>query len=53
MVDIILGLFLLIILSAAIVYILKEKKKGTKCIGCPMSKTCSSAKKGGCRCNEK
>ena len=37
----------LIILIAAI-YIIKAKKSGAKCIGCPHAKTCQSAKaKGG------
>ena len=29
------------ILGAAIWYIRKEKKKGTKCVGCPHSGSCS------------
>ena len=33
----------LIILIAAI-YIIKAKKSGAKCIGCPHAKTCQSAK---------
>ena len=33
----------LIILIAAI-YIIKAKKSGVKCIGCPHAKTCQSAK---------
>ena len=37
----------LIIVIAAI-YIIKAKKSGAKCIGCPHAKTCQSAKaKGG------
>ncbi len=31
------------ILGLAISYIVREKKSGAKCIGCPQSKTC-----GGC-----
>ena len=31
----------LIIVGLAAWYIIKEKKKGTKCIGCPYSKQCS------------
>ena len=34
-----------IILGAAIGYIIKEKKRGTVCIGCPSAGTCSR----GCR----
>ena len=37
-----------LIISLAAVYIVKEKRKGTKCIGCPY------AKNGGCSsCNSK
>lgn len=39
-----------IILVAAISYIIKEKKKGTKCIGCPSAGTCAS-KATGCQGN--
>ena len=46
MLDIILVLVLLGIVGAAIFYIVKEKKKGTKCIGCPMAGECK--KKGNC-----
>ncbi|MBP3653903.1 MAG: FeoB-associated Cys-rich membrane protein [Oscillospiraceae bacterium] len=35
-----------VILGAAIGYIVKEKKKGTVCIGCPSAGTCS----GACSC---
>ncbi len=38
---------LVIVVGAAIFYIVKEKKKGKKCIGCPYSGT------GACHCTEK
>lgn len=38
---IIIGL-LLIILSLAVFYIVRAKKRGQKCIGCPYAKNCSS-----------
>ena len=41
---------LVLIIGGAAAYIIKEKKSGTKCIGCPYSKECSSHKNGG-RCN--
>ncbi len=41
MTDIIVGLVIVGILSLVIGYIVKEKKRGTKCIGCPHSKSCS------------
>lgn len=42
MTDIIVAGILIVILGIAIAYILKEKKKGVKCIGCPFAETCSS-----------
>ncbi len=33
-------ILLVLILGAAISYIYREKKKGTRCIGCPSSGTC-------------
>ena len=33
---------LLVIVGAAVLYIWKEKKKGTRCIGCPADGHCSS-----------
>ena len=38
---VIIGVVVLIV-GGAITYIVKEKKSGAKCIGCPYSKTCSS-----------
>ncbi len=32
---------LVLVVGAAVRYIYKEKKRGTKCIGCPHSKSCS------------
>ena len=42
MVDIIVSAVIAAIVGAACVYIYKEKKKGTKCIGCPMAGNCHS-----------
>lgn len=39
-----------IIVAAAVTFIVRQKKKGVKCIGCPHSCKCSS---GGCGCNHK
>ncbi|MBO7179680.1 MAG: FeoB-associated Cys-rich membrane protein [Clostridia bacterium] len=33
---------LVLILGAALGYVIKAKKSGEKCIGCPHAKTCSS-----------
>ena len=37
---IVIGLIILII-GGALFYIIRAKKNGQKCIGCPQSKTCS------------
>ncbi len=37
-----------VVLIAIIFYIVKQKKKGVKCIGCPHGSKCSSC---GCNCN--
>lgn len=42
---------LLLLVGGAIWYIVKEKKKGTKCIGCPYAKSCSTGKSG-CGCGD-
>jgi hypothetical protein len=42
---------ILIIIGGAIFYIIKSKKKGNKCIGCPYSKQCSKNKKNNCCSN--
>ena len=46
MIDLIIIAVVLIILGAAITYIVKEKKRGVKCIGCPNGSVC--ANKGKC-----
>lgn len=51
MADIIIALVLLSIVGAAVFYIVKEKKKGTKCIGCPMAGECKH--KGNCHADAK
>jgi len=42
---------LLIIVGAAVSYIVKEKKRGTVCIGCPHAGTCAKKMQGGCNCH--
>ncbi len=39
--NVIIILVILAIVALAAIYIIKEKKKGTKCIGCPYAKSCS------------
>ena len=47
--DIALIVILIAIFGGAAGYIIKAKKSGQKCIGCPHSKNCS----GGCQSNKK
>lgn len=48
MADIVILAVLLIIMGAAIAHIVKQKKKGVRCIGCPSAGTCH---KQNCGCN--
>lgn len=41
MADLIVLTVVLIILGLAIGYLVKEKKQGSKCIGCPYAKSCT------------
>ena len=41
---------IILILGLVITYIIRAKKSGVKCIGCPMSKNCSSNKAGKDKC---
>ena len=47
MIDIIVGGVLAVLVGAAIAYIIREKKKGVACIGCPAAGTCSAKKHPG------
>lgn len=42
-----------VIVGLAAAYVIRAKKRGQKCIGCPDSSCCSSGGKceGGCNCN--
>ncbi len=42
--NIVATLIILGIVGYAVRYIYKEKKKGTRCIGCPMAGNCAKAK---------
>ena len=53
---------IVLIVGGAIFYIVRSKKKGAKCIGCPYAKSCGSKcschsadtkKEGNCSCSEK
>ena len=45
-------LVLILIVGAAAAYVIKAKKRGQKCIGCPYAKECTS-QMCGCGCGEK
>lgn len=53
MLDILLIILLAVILGLAAFYVIRAKKKGGKCIGCPSGGNCPHAKNGGCsgQCN--
>ena len=51
MIDLIITAVLIIILSASVTYIIKQKKKG-KCIGCPMANECNHTKSEFCKKGE-
>ena len=44
MIDIIAGAIVFTCVSSASLYIYKEKKKGAKCIGCPLARNCTKCK---------
>lgn len=43
--NIIVGLIILIIVGAAVAYLIRAKKRGVKCVGCSESGCCSASKK--------
>lgn len=50
MADFIVVGILIIIIGAAILYIIKEKKRGTKCIGCQAGCNCAGKNNGSSGC---
>jgi len=49
--DFIVLAILVLLIGGAVIYIVKAKKRGVKCIGCPAAGSCSSAGNGGgCGC---
>ena len=53
MADIIIGIVLLAVVGLAIAYIVREKKKGVRCIGCSSAGTCPHKCNGGCQNHSK
>ena len=39
---------LLVIVGLSVSYIIKEKKRGVVCIGCPHAGACAKRRQGGC-----
>lgn len=50
MVDFMIVGILLVAIGAAVAYIIKQKKKGVRCIGCPSSGQCSGNCTTQCGC---
>ena len=48
--DVIIILILAIIVVGIVFFIIRSKKRGDVCVGCPHAKNC---KKGKCNCNDK
>ncbi len=46
--NVIVILILLAIATGIIWYLIRAKRKGDKCVGCPYAKLCGSKCKGGC-----
>ena len=44
MVDMLLLVIVLTLIVLAVRYLIKEQKKGSKCLGCPMAATCAKKK---------
>ncbi len=43
---------ILIIIGAILFYLIREKKKGVACVGCPHAKQCAGKCSGGCSCGK-
>ncbi len=50
MVDLIAFVAIAVIVGVAAGYVYREKKRGTKCIGCPEGNSCSGRCSGSCGC---
>ncbi len=49
--DFIVLIILIVIIGGAILYIIDQKKKGVKCVGCACENSCSTKEKEHCTCN--
>ena len=48
MLDLIIILILAVIAGGIVFYLVREKKRGVTCVGCPHAKACAKRKSGGC-----
>ena len=48
MTDIIIIALLAVIAAAIVIYLVREKKRGVTCVGCPYAKQCAKKRNGGC-----
>ena len=48
MANLIVIVVLLVIVGISVSYIIKEKKRGAVCIGCPHAGECTNKRQGGC-----
>lgn len=48
LINIIVGAIVLLIIGGAVFYLVRAKKRGQKCVGCPYSKQCG----GACGCKD-
>lgn len=48
MVNFIIVAVIFLIVGGAVAYIIKEKRKGAVCVGCPHAGECAKKRKGGC-----
>ena len=53
MADLIIVGIVLAIVGAAVTYIVKAKRRGVRCVGCPDGGTCGGNCGGGCNCGSK
>ncbi len=49
--NVIVVLILVAIAAGIIWYLIRAKRRGEKCIGCPYAKQCGNKHNGGCSCN--
>ncbi|MBQ6895573.1 MAG: FeoB-associated Cys-rich membrane protein [Clostridia bacterium] len=52
MANIISVIVIVLILGGAMSYIIRSRKKGRKCIGCPYCDSCPSGKSSSCKSND-